>query len=162
MNKSFSLTRSLIAVPHIVWCVLFVVAPLAFVAYYAFTDANGAFTAENIANVFSADYLAVLGRSIYYSLIATLICLVIAYPLAFCIAQAKARTQSLLIMMVMLPMWINLLIRTYSLKILLEKNGIINNLLGMLGIGPFEMLGTGGAIVLGMVYNYLPYMIIPI
>ena len=162
MNKSFSLTRSLIATPHVVWCVLFVLAPLAFVVYYAFTDTAGAFTLNNIQTVFSTEYLRVFLQSIYYSLIATAICLLIAYPLAYCIAQAKERFQTTLVMMLMLPMWINLLIRTYSLKILLEENGLINRLLSVFGIEPITMLGTGGAIVLGMVYNYLPYMVIPI
>ncbi len=162
MNKSFSLPRSLVATPHVAWCVLFVLAPLAFVVYYTFTDASGLFTLNNLKALCSAEYLRVFLQSIYYSLIATAICLLIAYPLAYCIAQAKERNQSLLVMMLMLPMWINLLIRTYSLKILLEKEGIINGLLGMMGIEPLEMLGTGGAIVLGMVYNYLPYMVIPI
>lgn len=157
-----ALVRSVAAAPHLSWCVLFILAPMAFVAYYAFTDADGAFTLYNINEVFSSSYLKILERSILLALVATAICLVIAYPLAYAITKMKARNQSTAIMLLMLPMWINLLIRTYSLKILLESNGLINNLLTSIGLKPVQFLNSDFAIIIGMVYNYLPYMVLPI
>ena len=157
-----ALVRSVAAAPHLLWCVLFILAPMAFVAYYAFTDADGAFTLYNINEVFSSSYLKILERSILLALVATAICLVIAYPLAYAITKMKARNQSTAIMLLMLPMWINLLIRTYSLKILLESNGLINNLLTSIGLKPVQFLNSDFAIIIGMVYNYLPYMVLPI
>ena len=161
-KRKSPLLRSVTAAPHLVWCVLFILAPMAFVMYYTFTDANGAFTLYNLNEVFSATYMKILERSVLFALEATVICLLIAYPLAYAITKLKERHQSVFIMLLMLPMWINLLIRTYSLKILLESNGIINNFLGILGIDPIQFLNTDFAIVLGMVYNYLPYMVLPI
>ena len=161
-KRKSPLLRSVTAVPHMAWCVLFILAPMAFVMYYTFTDANGAFTLYNLNEVFSATYMKILERSVLFALEATAICLLIAYPLAYAITKLKERHQSVFIMLLMLPMWINLLIRTYSLKILLESNGIINNFLGIFGIDPIQFLNTDFAIVLGMVYNYLPYMVLPI
>lgn len=161
-KRKSPLLRSVTAAPHLVWCVLFILAPMAFVMYYTFTDANGAFTLYNLNEVFSATYMKILERSVLFALEATVICLLIAYPLAYAITKLKERHQSVFIMLLMLPMWINLLIRTYSLKILLESNGIINNFLGIFGIDPIQFLNTDFAIVLGMVYNYLPYMVLPI
>lgn len=161
-KRKSPLLRSVTAAPHLVWCVLFILAPMAFVMYYTFTDANGAFTLYNLNEVFSATYMKILERSVLFALEATVICLLIAYPLAYAITKLKERHQSVFIMLLMLPMWINLLIRTYSLKILLESNGIINNFLGLFGIDPIQFLNTDFAIVLGMVYNYLPYMVLPI
>ena len=161
-KRKSPLLRSVTAAPHLVWCVLFILAPMAFVMYYTFTDANGAFTLYNLNEVFSATYMKILERSVLFALEATAICLLIAYPLAYAITKLKERHQSVFIMLLMLPMWINLLIRTYSLKILLESNGIINNFLGIFGIDPIQFLNTDFAIVLGMVYNYLPYMVLPI
>ena len=157
-----TVVQLLASVPHTVWCVFFILAPLAFVAYYAFTDETGAFTLANINQVFSPTYLAILQRSVVFALYATLICLLLAYPLAYAISRMKERHQPMLIMMLMLPMWINLLIRTYSLKILLESNGVINTLLGAIGIKPIAFLGSDFAIILGLVYNYLPYLVLPI
>ena len=161
-KRKSPILRSITAAPHMVWCVLFILAPMAFVMYYTFTDANGAFTLYNLNEVFSATYMKILERSVLFALEATVICLLIAYPLAYAITKLKERHQSVFIMLLMLPMWINLLIRTYSLKILLESNGIINNFLGIFGIDPIQFLNTDFAIVLGMVYNYLPYMVLPI
>ena len=161
-KRKSPILRSITAAPHMVWCVLFILAPMAFVMYYTFTDADGAFTLYNLNEVFSATYMKILERSVLFALEATVICLLIAYPLAYAITKLKERHQSVFIMLLMLPMWINLLIRTYSLKILLESNGIINNFLGLFGIDPIQFLNTDFAIVLGMVYNYLPYMVLPI
>ena len=161
MNKK-SLIQKAAAAPHIVWSVLFIIAPLIFVMYYAFTDKDGNFSFGNFAEMFQASYLEIFLRSVCFAFLATVICLVIAYPIAYFISKAKPKTQKILIMLVMLPMWMNFLIRTYSWMALLEDTGIINTFLGFFGIGPVHMINTAGAVILGMVYNYLPYMIIPI
>ena len=157
-----SLLQRYAAAPHMVWSVLFVIAPLIFVVYYAFTDADGAFTVANVAEFFTPTYLKIFGRSVRMSLIATAICLVIGYPIAYFISRCKPKTQRILTMLLMLPMWMNFLIRTYAIMVIIQDTGIINGFLSKLGIGPFHMLGTEGAVILGMVYDYLPYMILPI
>lgn len=155
-----SLSTVLINAPYTLWAAVFIVVPLAIVAYYAFTDASGAFTLENIKSL--GEYKETFIVSIWYSLVATAVTLVLAYPFAFFMSRAKASAQRFMMMLVMLPMWMNLLIRTYSWMLILEKNGIINNILGMIGFEELKMIGTPGAVILGMVYNYLPYMILPI
>jgi spermidine/putrescine transport system permease protein len=162
MKKTRTFKQSVTAAPHMVWCVLFIIAPMLFVLYYSFTDKDGKFTLDNIKELFDAAYLTTFGHSIFYALIATLICLVISYPLASAICKFKPHTQQLCMMLIMLPMWTNFLIRTYTLTQILEKNGIINSFLGLFGIEPIEFLGTGAAVVFGMVYNFLPYMVLPI
>ena len=161
MNKK-TLIQKAAAAPHIVWSVLFIIAPLIFVMYYAFTDKEGSFTVSNFTELFQASYLEIFLRSVCFAFLATVICLVLAYPIAYFISRANPKTQKILIMLVMLPMWMNFLIRTYSWMALLEDTGIINTFLGFFGIGPVHMINTAGAVILGMVYNYLPYMIIPI
>ncbi|MBQ2736333.1 MAG: ABC transporter permease [Clostridia bacterium] len=161
MNKK-TLIQKAAAAPHIVWSVLFIIAPLIFVMYYAFTDNEGSFTVSNFTELFQASYLEIFLRSVCFAFLATVICLVLAYPIAYFISRANPKTQKILIMLVMLPMWMNFLIRTYSWMALLEDTGIINTFLGFFGIGPVHMINTAGAVILGMVYNYLPYMIIPI
>ena len=161
MNKK-SLIQKAAAAPHIVWSVLFIIAPLIFVLYYAVTDKEGNFSFGNFTELFQASYLEIFLRSVCFAFLATVICLIIAYPIAYFISKAKPKTQKILIMLVMLPMWMNFLIRTYSWMALLEDTGIINTFLGIFGIGPVHMINTAGAVILGMVYNYLPYMIIPI
>lgn len=161
MNKK-GLFGKLAAAPHILWAVLFIVGPLIFVLYYAFTDRSGTFTLKNLTNAFSAQYLSVFIRSVVYSLIATLICLVIAYPVAYSIAQAKPKTQKILIMLIMLPMWMNFLIRVYSLMSIIGNAGIINSMLKSMGLPELSMINTPGAVIFGMVYSYLPYMVLPI
>ena len=154
--------QSWLAAPHAVWSLLFIIAPLIFVAYYAFTDKEGAFTLENVANALSRSTLIIFFRSISFALIATFICLVIAYPLAYALSKSKVSTQKIMIMLVMLPMWMNFLIRTYSWMAILEDTGFINQILMKIGLGPVHMINTSGAVILGMVYNFLPYMILPI
>ena len=154
--------QSWLAAPHAVWSVLFIIAPLIFVAYYAFTDKEGVFTLDNVANALSHSTLIIFFRSISFALIATFICLIIAYPLAYALSKSKASTQKIMIMLVMLPMWMNFLIRTYSWMAILEDTGFINQILAKIGLDPVHMINTSGAVVLGMVYNFLPYMILPI
>ncbi len=163
MTKKSFMQRAA-AAPHMVWAVLFIIAPLIFVVYYAFTDAEGSFTFANIGEMFQASYLEVFLRSLCFAFLATVICLIVAYPIAYFIAKAKPKTQKILIMLVMLPQWLNFLIRTYSWMAILEDTGIINTILmGIFGFEtPLHMINTSGAVILGMVYNYLPYMIIPL
>ncbi|MBR6681063.1 MAG: ABC transporter permease [Clostridia bacterium] len=151
------------AAPHIAWAVLFVIAPLIFVAYYAFTNsADGSFTMANIAAFFTKEYLLIFWRSVKLAFFATLICLLLGYPTAYFISRCKPGTQKILIVLLMLPMWTNFLIRTYSIMTLLQDTGILNSLLGAIGIKPLSIIGTETAVVIGMVYDYLPYMILPI
>ncbi len=163
MNKK-SLLQKAVAAPHIVWAILFIIAPLLFVVYYAFTDKDGNPTFDNIAELAQASYLEIFLRSLCFAFLATVICLIIAYPIAYFMTKASPKTQKILIMLVMLPQWLNFLIRTYSWMALLEDTGIINGLLMNIGIidEPIHMINTSGAVILGMVYNYLPYMIIPL
>ena len=150
----------LLASPYLVWMTVFIVVPLIMVAYFAFTDGNGNFTLEYIANV--AQYTNIFVRSIWLAAIATVICLIVAYPISFILARMNKSVRGTMLMIVMLPMWMNFLLRTYAWMTLLGNNGIINQFLGLIGLGPFKMLNTQGAVVLGMVYNYLPYMILPL
>lgn len=158
--KKRTLIQKLIGAPYIVWAAIFIVVPLLIVVYYSFTDANGAFTFNNIKQL--RDYAEIFGISIEYSLIATIITLVIAYPFAYAMSRKSEYSQRIMMMLVMLPMWMNLLIRTYSWMNILERNGIINNFLALFGIEPLKLIGTPGAVIFGMVYNYIPYMILPI
>ncbi len=170
MNKQKALKQGLLLSPHVVWCVLFIVAPLLFVAYYAFTGrgeggdfSDGAFTLQNFLSVFTdGDYLGTFLSSLALALISTVICLLIAYPTAYFLSKLKVNHQRLMTVLLMLPMWMNFLVRTYTLTQLLDNNGLIARFLGLFGITTVQFLGTNFAVVLGMVYNYLPYMIVPI
>jgi len=148
------------AAPHIVWMVLFIVAPMLFVLYFAFTDANGNFSFSNIASL--SQYSNVFVLSIGFALIATAICLLIGYPLAYFMAKSKPRTQKILMVLIMLPMWCNLLIRTYALMALLDNGGLLNALLESLGLDKLYIVGSDFGVILGMVYDFLPYMVLPI
>lgn len=158
--SSRSLKAKLVASPYIVWSTLFIIAPLIFVAYYAFTDSSGAFTLENIFEL--SKYTTTFLRSVWFGIVATIICLIIAFPLAYFISQKTEKVQRTLVLLVMLPMWMSFLIRTYSWMALLQDTGIINSFLIKLGIDPVHMINTEGAVILGMVYNFLPFMITPI
>ena len=149
-----------IAAPYIVWMCIFIVVPLFLVAYFAFTDSTGAFTLENIIQV--GQYSDVFLRSIWMGALATLFSLLLGYPLAYIISKSNLRRQSVLIMLVMLPMWMNFLLRTYAWMTLLEDNGMINNFLAALGLPRLHMINTAGAVVFGIVYDYLPFMILPL
>ena len=150
-----------LATPYLVWMALFTIVPLAIVAYYAFTDSQtGAFTMANIANL--GNYMPILIKSIWLALISSVICLVIGYPVAYYIAGQKEAKQRFLYMLVMLPMCISFLLRTLAWVALTEDTGIINNFIVSLGLKPLPLIRNNGAVVLGMVYNYLPYMIMPL
>ena len=159
MNKS-SLSKKLTSAPYLVWAAIFIVVPLIFVLYYSVTDADGNFSMQYIMDI--GKYKDIMLNSIWLGFIATVISLLMAYPLAYIMARSKANVQRTMMMLVMLPMWMNLLIRTYSMMILMQDTGIINTVLTNLGLSPMHMINTKGAVVLGMVYNYIPYMILPL
>ncbi len=159
MNKKPFL-KQLTSTPYYVWAVLFIIAPIIYVLYYAFTDGDGNFAGfANFAII--SHYSGTFMLSLMLAFIATVICLLIGYPLAYAISRTKPSTQKILIMLVMLPMWINFIIRTDSIAILLEKNGLINSFLGLFGL-EVELMDTRFAVIVGMVYDFLPYMILPI
>ena len=160
-KKKLSFLERAAAVPHLVWAVMFIVAPLIFVAFFAFTDSEtGSFSFSNVGALSSYSHIFLV--SICFALVATFFCLLIGYPLAFFISRCKPSTQKLLMMLLMLPMWISLLIRTYSLMTLLDNGGLLNSFLETIGIGTVQIVGTGGAVILGMIYDFLPYMVLPI
>lgn len=153
-------SRSL-AAPYLVWMILFTIVPLAIVAYFAFTDSQtGEFTLKNISNL--GNYMPILIKSIWLALISSVICLIIGYPVAYYIAGCRETAQRFLYMLIMLPMCISFLLRTLAWVALTEDTGIINNLITALGMEPLPLIRNNGAVVLGMVYNYLPYMIMPL
>ena len=149
-----------LAYPYFIWMVLFTVVPLIIVVYYALTDGSGNFTIANLTSV--SGYGSVFARSLLLALVATVICLVIAFPVGYFLSRLRVNKQHIMLMLVMLPMWMNFLLRTYAWMGLLSINGPVNAVLGFLGLGPYTMLNTSGAVVLGMVYNYVPYMILPL
>ena len=149
--------------PYIAWSVIFIIVPLIFVVYYAFTDQSGAFTFQNVKDFFTSGiYMPVFGRSVAYAFWATIICLIIGYPFAYCMTKINISAQRMCMLLIMLPMLMNLIVRTYSWRQILENNGIMNKLLTSLGLGSVQFLGNAGIIIFGMVYNYLPFMILPI
>ena len=158
--KKKNLGKKLTASPYLVWAALFIIVPLIFVVYYSVTDANGNFTLEYILEI--GKYKDVMINSIWLGFIATVISLVLAYPLAYIMARSGANVQRTMMMLCMLPMWMNLLIRTYSMMIIMQDTGIINTALQFFGLPEVHMINTQGAVVLGMVYNYIPYMILPL
>ena len=175
-EKTRGLIQRLTLTPYSVWAALFIVVPLIFVAYYAFTDASFQFTTENVTRFFTATsvvddgeavrevhtYLLIFMRSLKLAVISTLICLLMGYPIAYIMARAKARTQKIMVTLIMIPMWMNFLIRTYAWMTIRQDTGIFNGLLSALGLGTVHIIGTEAAVVIGMVYDYFPYMIIPI
>lgn len=159
MNKK-TFGNKLVAAPYIVWSAIFIIVPLIIMVYYALTDANGVFTIANIAGI--GKYKKAFALSILYAVIATVITLLLAYPMAYFMTKLKISSQRMIMLIVMLPMWMNFLIRTYSWITILANTGIINTFLGKLGIAPLKLINTPGAVILGMVYDFIPYMILPI
>ena len=152
--------QKMAAVPHTFWTVLFIVAPMLFVLYFAFTDGEGRFSFSNITQL--GQYTNVFILSIAFALIATVICLIIGYPLAYFMSRQSPRTKKILMVLIMLPMWCNLLIRTYALMALLDNGGLLNSLLKNWGLEPLPIVGSYFGVILGMVYDFLPYMVLPI
>jgi len=154
--------RSWFASPYAVWMVLFTLAPMIFVLIYAVTDSTGVFTMENLLSVGGPVYMKVLWRSLYLALACTVICLLLGYPTAYFLASKDFSKHQTLFVLILLPMWMNFLLRTYAMMSLMEDNGIINTFLKAIGLQPVKMIGTEGAVLVGMVYNYLPFMVLPI
>ena len=152
------------ATPFALWMSIFTVVPMAIVVWFAFTDESGAFTLANIAEIWQ--YAGTYVDSIWMGALATVICLVLAYPVALSISRKSEHMQRTMVMIVMLPMWMNFLLRTYAWMTLLENNGLINQFLRWIGVvgsdAHVELINTDGAVVLGMVYNFLPFMILPL
>ena len=177
VREKASVMQRMLSAPYTVWAMLFILVPLVFIAYYAFTDDNFNFTFDNISRFFNAiseitaadgsvtkvrTYILIFRRSVRLAVISTLICFLLGYPIAYIISRMKPKTQKTMITIIMIPMWMNFLIRTYAWMTILQDTGILNTFLGRLGIGPFHIIGTQSAVVIGMVYDYLPYMILPV
>ena len=175
-NNNIGSYRAALA-PYSVWSLLFTVVPLIFVAYYAFNDNNFEFTTENITRFFTATsnivqddgttaevrtYVLIFLSSLKLAVISTVICLLIGYPMAYIMSRAGEKAQKTMMTLIMIPMWMNFLIRTYAWMTILQDSGIINGILGRLGISPVHVIGTETAVIIGMVYDYFPYMILPI
>ena len=161
-----------LSAPYVVWMALVVVAPIIMVVVYAFTTAGGGFTLDNFAKM--GTYTVIFTRSFQLALVATIVCLLLGYPLAYVMAKEGPGFQRMAMVLIMLPMWVNFLLRTYAWMAILENNGILNNFFEAIGffdlinaifgtdLQSFRMIRTQGAVVLGMVYNYLPFMVLPI
>ncbi len=145
--------------PYLIWMVIFTLIPLIMIAYYAFTDSSNNFSLETFKNAFF--YKDVFLHSMYIALISTAICLVIAYPLAFIMSRCTPRMQRVFVMLIMVPMWMNFLLRIYAWVLLLQNNGLIDRAVGLLGLD-ISLIGNTGAVILGMVYEFLPFMVLPI
>ncbi|MDR0445661.1 MAG: ABC transporter permease [Oscillospiraceae bacterium] len=152
--------RRSLAVPYVFWMAGFIVAPIALIVVYAFTAKSGGFTMANFSAM--GKYFSVFSRSFALALIATVVCLAMGYPAAGMLARVPARRQRILMMLLMLPMWMNFLLRTYAWMSILEETGLLNRLLGVFGISPVHLINTQAAVVIGMVYNFLPFMILPV
>ncbi|MBU5487155.1 ABC transporter permease [Clostridium sp. MSJ-8] len=162
MNKKHSAYASY---PYTVWSIIFIIIPLIIVLFYSFTTSNGtgySFSLDNFHRLFSKQYLNIFTRSLIIAAISTFLCLLIGYPVAYIISKMAPNRGSLLVMLFILPMWMNFLLRTYAWLPILGKNGIINSFLSNFGIGPISFLYNDGAVLLGMIYNFLPFMILPI
>ncbi len=149
-----------LAAPYVGWMALFVVAPLVLVVVYALTTRDGAFTLDNFSSMLQ--YASVFGRSFLLAGIATVLCILLGYPMAYFLARERGRLRSMAMLLIMLPMWMNFLLRTYSWVFLLERNGFFNTLLSTIGLPKLDIINTEAAVVLGMVYNFLSFMVLPI
>ena len=157
--------KSLLAYPYIIWSALFIVIPLILVVIFSFTvnvDGKNVFSLANYKDLMDPIYFKVFFRSIILAGLSTLICLLIGYPVAYIITKMEEKRRNLLIMLFVLPMWMNFLLRTYAWMPILGKTGIVNDFLSKLGIGPIGFLYNDGAVLLGMIYNFLPFMVLPI
>ena len=160
-NKNLSFA----AYPYVVWSAIFIVIPLLLIVFFSFTskvDGRFVFSFENFQRLFEPIYFTVFIRSIWLAVLSTVLCLILGYPIAYMISKLPIKRRNMLILLFILPMWMNFLLRTYAWMAILGRDGLINTLLGYIGIGPIKMLYTDGAILLGMVYNFLPFMVIPI
>ena len=158
-------SSTLSASPYIVWSTLFIVIPLIIIVFFSFTQetASGySFTLENFKRVLNSQYISVFKRSLMLAFESTVLCLILGYPVAYFISKMKSNKRNILIMLFIVPMWMNFLLRTYAWLPILGKNGVINNFLSAIGLNTINILYTDAAVLLGMVYNFLPFMILPI
>ncbi len=157
--------RSYFALPYTVWMAILIFAPMLLIVYYALTDGDGGavvFSLANMAEAFDPLFTGVLLRSVWLAFVATAICLLLGYPVAYMLARSKSKNVTSLLVLFILPMWMNFLLRTYAWLVLLDNNGLLNSLFALLGLPKTQMLYTQNAVVLGMVYNFLPFMVLPI
>lgn len=162
MNKKGSIKRKLLGTPYFFWSAVFILVPLGMVFYYGLTDHSGAFTLENVLAISTPEHAKALWIALLLSLIATVICLLLAYPLAMILSHQKNGRQSFIVLIFILPMWMNFLLRTLAWQTLLEKTGVINSILDFLHLPALNIINTPYAIILGMVYNFLPFMVLPV
>lgn len=155
-------TRKLLAGPYLFWAVSFIIIPLLMIVYYGLTDTDGAFTLMNLAKMAEPENLKALGLALLLSFVSTVICLILAYPLAMILSEKNVNQTSFIVLIFILSMWMNFLLRTLAWQTLLEKNGVINSILGFFHLPEQSLINTPAAIVLGMVYNFLPFMVLPI
>jgi len=162
MNNSIHKKNSILALPYLFWMLLFIIIPLGMIVYCALTDRLGAFTLANVLSIREPIHIKALYLAIILSLVSTIICLIIAYPLSMILASFKSISSSFIITIFILPMWINFLLRTIAWMTLLENNGVINSILSFLNLPTLNIINTPYAIIVGMVYNFLPFMVLPI
>ena len=154
--------KKLMAGPYLLWMIVFTLVPLLFVFYYGLTDRDGSFTFSNITAIADKIHLEALGLSLLLAFISTAICLLLAYPLAYILSKSSAKNKNFVIFIFILPMWINFLLRIIAIRLLIADNGIINSMLEFLNLPSMNIMYTPTAIVLGMVYDYFPFMVLPI
>lgn len=162
MKNKHKKMKQLLAGPYMFWCAAFIIIPLLMILYYGFTGKDGGFTLLNIARITTPENLKALGLALLLSFISTVFCLILAYPLSMILTNLGVNQQSFIVLIFILPMWMNFLLRTLAWQNLLEKNGIINVVLEFLHLPSLDIINTPYAIVLGMVYNFLPFMVLPI
>ncbi len=155
-------TSALMASPYLAWALIFILVPLGMILFYGLTDDTGAFTFANVAAIMQAEHFKALILALELSVISTVVCFFLAYPLGMILAKNKMSSQGIITTLFILPMWMNFLLRTFAWMTLLENKGVINGILGALHLPPINIINTPSAIVLGMVYNFLPFMILPI
>lgn len=156
------MNRKLLSAPFLFWSAVFILIPLCMVFYYGFTDKSGALTLENITAITTPEHSKALWEAVKLSVVSTIICLLLAYPLAMILSHMNSNQHSFIVLIFILPMWMNFLLRTLAWQTLLEKTGVINSILGMFGLPTLNIINTASAIVFGMVYNFLPFMVLPI
>ena len=162
ISRRRSISTALMGSPYLLWMAVFIIVPLFMILYYGLVDKNGQFTFANVAAITQSVHAKALWLAVYLAVIATVICLIIAYPLAYILSQVGFGRGSFIVLLLILPMWMNFLLRTLAWQTLLEKTGVINNVLAFFRLPPQNIINTPSAIVFGMVYNFLPFMVLPI
>lgn len=154
--------QQFLAGPYLIWIIGFIILPMVMILYYAFTNSDGSFTVEYIAAIATETNRKAIFLSLKLGVICTLVCLVLSYPLAMILNNMPIKNQGLVVFIFMLPMWMNFMLRILAWKLLLSKNGVINSVLTSLGLSRINIINTSGAVILGMVYDFLPFMLLPI